>query len=69
MQKICHFEIPSLPADWLSIDREFGVRSGVRYSNPSTYCDVYLKEQYFDGIEEKGLGTILIGVNTISVDE
>lgn len=68
MQKICHFEIPSLPADWLSIDPENGIRFDVRYGNPSTYCDVYLKEQYFDGTEQIGLGTILIGVNTVSVN-
>ncbi len=69
MQKICHFEIPSLSANWLAIDKEFGVHSDVRYSNPSTFCDVYLKEQYFAGTEEKGLGTILIGINLISGDE
>ncbi len=62
MQKICHFEIPSLPADWLSKDSESGVCFDIRYGNPSTFCDVYLKKQYFGGTEEKGLGTILIGV-------
>jgi len=66
MQKICHFEIPSLPGDSLDISTEDGLRSDVRYGIPSTFCDVHLKELYFDGTEEQGLGTFLIGVNTIS---
>ncbi len=68
MKKNCHFEIPSLSADWLSVDTENGMRFDVKYGNPSTFCDVYLKEHYFDGTEQLGLGTILIGVNTIFVN-
>jgi hypothetical protein len=55
-----------LPADWLSEGPEKGIRFEVRYGNPSTFCDVHLKDLYFDGTEERGLGTILIGVNQIS---
>lgn len=74
MQKICHFEIPANPADWLSRDTKDGVRFDVWYGSPSTYCDMYLKERYFDGfltedssdgIQKQGLGTILIGLKTI----
>jgi hypothetical protein len=65
MQKICHFEIPGLTADWLTSDKKNGVRFNVRYGNPSTFCDVHLKKVYFDGAAEKGLGTILIGIKQI----
>lgn len=66
MQKICHFEIPGMSVDWLSKESKKGIRFDVWYSNPSTFCDAHLKENYFDGIKEHGLGTILIGVNTTS---
>lgn len=66
MQKICHFEIPGMSVDWLSKESKNGIRFDVWYSNPSTFCDAHLKENYFDGIKEHGLGTILIGVNTTS---
>jgi hypothetical protein len=69
MQKICHFELPGLPADWLSMNAEDGMHSNVRYANPSTLCDVYLKEHYFDNTDKQGLGTILIGVNTLIQEE
>lgn len=75
MEKNCHFEIPGMSVDWLSKCTENDILFNVWYGNPSRYCDVhlkekyfdgYLKEKYFDGIKEQGLGTILIGVNTIS---
>jgi len=63
MKKICHFEIPGLPAEWCLVeDENFECRS-VIYANPSTLGDIYLKKQYFNEIDEKGLGTILIGVH------
>jgi hypothetical protein len=63
MKKICHFEIPGLPAEWCLVeDEDFQCRS-IIYANPSTLGDMYLKKQYFNDIDEKGLGTILIGVN------
>ncbi|MDM8544565.1 hypothetical protein QUF90_26095 [Desulfococcaceae bacterium HSG9] len=62
MKKICHFEIPSLPTDWHQLeDWPIEYRS-IIYANPSTPCDNFLKKRYFDGIHEKGLGTILVGV-------
>ncbi len=75
MKKICHFEIPGVKVDWLPNDTKNGIRFDVWHASPSTYCDVYLKENYFenyqnekcfDGSKEKGFGTILIGVNSIS---
>ena len=63
MKKICHFEIPGLPAEWCLVeDENFECRS-IIYANPSTLGDIYLKKQYFNEIDEKGLGTILIGVH------
>ena len=63
MKKICHFEIPGLPAEWCLVeDENFQCRS-IIYANPSTLGDIYLKKQYFNEIDEKGLGTILIGVH------
>jgi hypothetical protein len=64
MQKICHFEIPGLPGDQLDITMEDDISTEIRYGIPSTYCDVHLKELYFEGKDEQGLGTLLIGVNT-----
>jgi hypothetical protein len=63
MKKICHFEIPGLQADWCQLDDEAIENHSIIYANPSTLGDTFLKAQYFDGIHEKGLGTILIGVN------
>ncbi len=63
MKKVCHFEIPGLPAEWFLVeDDNFQCRS-IIYANPSTLGDMFLKKQYFNDIDEKGLGTILIGVN------
>ena len=66
MEKICHFEIPGLPGDQLDISTEDDIHTEIRYGIPSTYCDIHLKELYFEGRDEQGLGTLLIGVNTIS---
>ena len=62
MKKICHFEIPGFPADWCRLGDEAIENHSVIYANPSTLGDTFLKEQYFDGTPEKGLGTILIGI-------
>jgi hypothetical protein len=63
MKKICHFEIPCLPAEFCVLeDHRFECRS-ITFANPSTLCDIYLKEQYFDGIDERGLGTILVAAD------
>jgi hypothetical protein len=62
MQKICHFEIPCHPADWCIVENEAVTCHSVLYAFPSTPCDVFLKEKYFGGLDERGSGTVLIGV-------
>ncbi len=62
MKKICHFEIPCLPAEWCSLEDNRFQCNSIIYANPSTPSDVFLKDQYFSGLDERGLGTILIGV-------
>jgi hypothetical protein len=62
MKKICHFEIPCLPAEWCVLDEGSLQCHSIVYANPATPSDVFLKEQYFSRLDERGLGTILIGV-------
>lgn len=62
INQICQFEIPSLPCDWLTLDREEFPYRTTLFCNPATTTDMYLKERYFHGRDERGLGTILIGV-------
>ena len=62
MKKIVHFEIPSLPAEWCHME-DAGLKCRpLIYANPSTPADTFLKEQYFHGLDQRGLGTILIGL-------
>jgi len=61
MKKICHFEIPCLPADWCRVDDPRLAGWTIVYANPSPPCDRFLKEAYFGGHDEQGLGTILVG--------
>lgn len=63
VKKICHFEIPCLSADWCVLPLDAQSVPRLNYCAPSTLCDVYLKEHYFDNRDERGLGTILIGVH------
>ena len=62
MKKICHFEIPWLPAEWCTVENDTFRCHPIIYGNPSTPSDVFLKDQYFSGLDERGLGTILVGV-------
>lgn len=62
MKKVCYFEIPCLPADFCMLENEKIECNSILYANPSTLCDLFLKEKYFAGLDEKGLGTILVGV-------
>jgi hypothetical protein len=64
MQKICHFEIPCLPAEWCLVEDDSFQCNSIIYANPCTPSDVYLKEQYFNGTDEKGCGTILVGIES-----
>ena len=62
MKKIVYFEIPSLPAEWCHIEDAGLQCQPIIYANPSTPADTFLKEQYFHGLDRRGLGTILIGL-------
>jgi hypothetical protein len=64
MQKICYFEIPCLPAEWCLVEDDSFQCNSFIYANPCTPSDIYLKEQYFDGTDEKGCGTILVGIES-----
>ncbi len=64
MQKICYFEIPCLPAEWCRVEDDRFQCESIIYANPCTPCDIYLKEQYFNGLDEKGSGTILVGIQS-----
>jgi len=61
MEKVCHFEIPSIPCEWDCIRCVEGYGRLI-FANPSTPADVFLKERYFGGMDERGLGSILIGM-------
>jgi hypothetical protein len=62
MKKSCYFEIPCLPAEWCRLDNDRFECNAIIYANPCTPSDIYLKEQYFNGVDEKGSGTILVGI-------
>ena len=62
MNKTCHFEIPCLPVEWCPLGDEKHRFQSIICANPSTPADLYLKEKYFSGKDERGLGTLLIGV-------
>ncbi len=62
MDKVCYFEIPCHPADWCSLDDDKLTCDSMVYAWPSTPGDVFLKEKYFEGADERGSGTVLVGV-------
>ena len=62
MKKICYFEIPCHPADWCIVSEGDLQCHSIIYGSPSTPCDVFLKNQYFQALDAKGSGTVLIGV-------
>jgi hypothetical protein len=62
MKKECIFEIPCLPAEWCRIENDRFECNSIIFANPCTPSDIYLKEQYFDGADVKGTGTILVGI-------
>jgi methylamine methyltransferase corrinoid protein reductive activase len=62
IKKICQFEIPALPAAWCELEADNLQCHSIIYANPAIPSDLYLKEQYFRGLDKKGLGTILVGV-------
>jgi hypothetical protein len=62
MQKICHFEIPCLPAEFCILKKDQFHCHSIGFANPCVPGDIFLKGEYFGGVDEKGLGTILVGV-------
>jgi len=64
MKKICYFEIPCLPAEWCLVEDDSFQSNSIIYANPCTPSDIYLKEQYFNGTDEKGCGTILVAIES-----
>ena len=64
MQKICYFEIPCLPAEWCLVEDNTFECNSIIYANPCTPSDIFLKEQYFNATDEKGCGTILVGIES-----
>lgn len=62
MNKTCFFEIPSHPADWFIVENGELQYNSIVYGSPSTPCDIFLKERYFQGVDVKGSGTVLVGV-------
>jgi hypothetical protein len=62
MKKICFFEIPCLPAEWCLVEDDKFKCNSIIYATPCTPADTYLKAQYFEGVDEMGCGTILVGI-------
>jgi len=62
IKNACCFSMPCLPADWCVFEGSDFSCNCVIYANPATPTDLFLKDKYFNGIDEHGLGTILIGV-------
>ena len=63
MEKVCYFEIPKLPATWCIIEDERFQCQSIVFASPSVLGDVYLKETYFESLDEEGSGTILVGAH------
>lgn len=62
MKKICYFEIPCHPAEWCIVDQGVVQCHSIIYGSPSTPCDVFLKNRYFEAKDVQGSGTVLIGI-------
>ncbi len=62
INKVCYFETPCFPAEWCIVEDDKFRCQSIIFANPVTPCDLFLKKKYFITMEEKGLGTILVGV-------
>ncbi len=64
MDKTCYFDTPCLPAEWCRLEGKNHLINfnAVIFANPSTLTDNFLKTKYFKGVNEKGVGTILVGL-------
>ena len=63
MEKACHFEIPAIPCEWECV-RCLGLNDRIYFANPSPPADIFLKGRYFGGQDQRGLGTILLGIES-----
>jgi hypothetical protein len=62
LKKVCHFETPLIPVKWCIIEDDRFQCHDLIFCNPTTPCDLFLKQEYFGGNDEAGSGTILVGV-------
>ncbi|MFH0726654.1 MAG: hypothetical protein V2B19_09950 [Pseudomonadota bacterium] len=62
MKKICHFEIPCLPANFCLLDDGQFQSHGIHLASPSILNDLYLKKKHFGDKNADELGTVLIGI-------
>jgi hypothetical protein len=62
MKKICHFEIPCLPANFCLLDDGQIQGHGIHLASPSILSDLYLKKKHFGDKNADELGTVLIGI-------
>lgn len=62
MNKICHFEIPPIPAHWKELQEFWDKGFCIFFAAPSPLGDQFLKENYFSGPQDKGSGTCLVYV-------
>ena len=62
IKNACCFSMPCLPAEWCILEGSDLSCHSIIYANPSTPCDLFLKDGYFGGFDVQGQGTILIGV-------
>ncbi|MFZ0612981.1 MAG: hypothetical protein WAM73_12135 [Desulfobacterales bacterium] len=62
MNKICHFEIPCLPAAFCLPDDDRVQCHAINFASPSVLGDQFLKDRCFPGENVAEMGTIIIGV-------
>ena len=61
-ENVCCFDIPCILAEWCILEGSDFPYHSIIYANPSTPCDLFLKNSYFEGLDVRGQGTILVGV-------
>ncbi|MCF8025244.1 MAG: methylamine methyltransferase corrinoid protein reductive activase [Desulfobacteraceae bacterium] len=65
VKKVCHFEIPCLPAGFCIPENDRMKHYSIVFATPSMLGDIFLKNRYCAGVDEKGTGTILVGVQLL----
>ena len=69
LKKVCHFETPAIPVQWCTIEDNRYRCCDIISCNPTTPTDLFLKQEYFGGKDEAGLGTTLVGVKLLEERE